>query len=93
MEKVEGKEKREVENEFESALTKYEELKAFDNALENLLKPHEIKVTSKSKWVEEKVEEITQDGYKPERDYGVRVNIEPLKQAGLMPKTADRVKG
>jgi len=91
--KVEGKEKREVENELESALTKYEELKTFDEAFENLLKPHELKVTSKSKWVEEKVEEITQDGYKPERDYGVRVNIEPLKQAGVMAKTADRVKG
>jgi len=91
--KVDGKEKREVENEFESAMAKYEELKAFDNALKNLLKPHEIKVTSKSKWVGEKVEEITQDEYKPERDHGVRVNIEPLKQAGIMPKTADRVKG
>jgi hypothetical protein len=41
----------------------------------------------------EKVAEITEQGYRPERDYGVRVNIEPLKQAGLMPKTADRVKG
>ncbi len=91
--KVAVKTKIEVENELESALTKYEEPKAFDEALEYLLKPHEIKVTSKSKWVKEKVKEITQDGYKPERDYGVRVNIEPLKQAGIMPKTADRVRG
>jgi hypothetical protein len=91
--KVEGKEKREVETEFEFALTKYEELKTFDEAFENLLKPYEVKVTSKSNWVKEKVEEITENGYKPERDYGVRVNIEPLKQAGVMAKTADRVKG
>lgn len=91
--KVEGKEKREVENELESALTKYEELKTFDEAFENLLKPHELKVTSKSNWVKEKVKEITENGYKPERDYGVRVNIEPLKQAEVMVKTADRVKG
>jgi len=92
--KVEGREKREVETELESALTKYEELKALDEAFEKLLKPqHEIRVTSKSEWVKEKVKEITQDGYKPERDYGVRVNIEPLKQAGVMAKTADRVKG
>lgn len=91
--KVEGREKSEVENELESALTKYEELKTFDEALEKLLKPHEIRVTSKSNWVKEKVKEITENGYKPERDYGVRVNIEPLKQAGVMPKTADRVKG
>jgi len=92
--KVEGREKREVETELESALTKYEELKALDEAFEKLLKPqHEIRVTSKSEWVKEKVKEITQDGYKPERDYGVRVNIEPLKWAGVMAKTADRVKG
>lgn len=92
--KVEGREKREVETELESALTKYEELKALDEAFEKLLKPqHGIAVTSKSEWVKEKVKEITQDGYKPERDYGVRVNIEPLKQAGVMAKTADRVKG
>ena len=92
--KVEGREKREVETELESALTKYEELKALDEAFEKLLKPrHEIRVTSKSEWVKEKVKEITQDGYKPERDYGVRVNIEPLKQAGVTAKTADRVKG
>ena len=92
--KVEGREKREVETELESALTKYEELKALDEAFEKLLKPqHEIRVTSKSEWVKEKVKEITQDGYKPERDYGVRVNIEPLKWAGVTAKTADRVKG
>ena len=92
--KVEGREKREVETELESALTKYEELKALDEAFEKLLKPqHEIRVTSKSEWVKEKVKEITQDGYKPKRDYGVRVNIEPLKQAGVTEKTADRVKG
>lgn len=91
--KVEGREKRQVESEFESALTKYEDLKAFDAAFTNILKPHKLMVTSKSNWVMDKVGEITQDGYTPERDYGVRVNIEPLKQAGLMPKTADRVKG
>lgn len=91
--KVEGREKRQVESEFESALTKYEELKAFDDAFTNILKQHKLDVTSKSNWVMEKVAEITEQGYRPERDYGVRVNIEPLKQAGLMPKTADRVKG
>jgi len=92
--KVEGREKREVETELESALTKYEELKALDEAFEKLLKPqHGIAVTSKSEWVKVKVKEITQDGYKPERDYGIRVNIEPLKWAGVMAKTADRVKG
>jgi copper chaperone CopZ len=91
--KVEGREKRQVESEFESVLTKYEELKAFDAAFAKILKPHKIDVTSKSNWVMAKVGEITQEGYMPERDYGVRVNIEPLKQAGLMPKTADKVKG
>jgi len=91
--KVDGKDKREVEIELESALTKYEELKAIDEAFEKLLKPqHEITVTSKSGWVKEKVKEITENGYKPERDYGVRVNIEPLKHAGVTAKTADRVK-
>jgi len=32
-------------------------------------------------------------GYQPKKEYGVRVNIEPLKQAGLLPKAADRVRG
>jgi len=91
--KVEGREKRNVETELESALNKYEELRTLDETFEKLLKPHELKVTSKSDWVKEKVKEITEIGYKPERDYGVRVNIEPLIQAGIMPKTADRVKG
>jgi hypothetical protein len=43
--------------------------------------------------VKEKVNEIVANGYNPNLDYGVRVNIEPLKQKGILPRGAERVRG
>lgn len=91
--KAKGREKSKLERRLDEANKIYEELKLFDEALENLLKPHNLKVSSRSEWVKEKVNEIISNGYKPNRDYGVRVNIEPLKQAKVVAKAADRVKG
>ena len=91
--KAEGREKSKLEKRLDEANKIYEELKLFDEALESLLKPHSLKVSSRSEWVKEKVNEIVANGYKPNRDYGVRVNIEPLKQAKVVAKAAERVKG
>lgn len=93
VQKAKGREKSKLERRLDEANKIYEELKLFDEALENLLKPHNLKVSSRSEWVKEKVNEIISNGYKPNRDYGVRVNIEPLKQAKVVAKAADRVKG
>ena len=93
VQKVEGREKSKFEKRLDEAIKIYEELKLLDEALESLLKPHSLKVSSRSEWVKEKVNEIVSNGYKPNRDYGVRVNIEPLKQAKVVAKAAERVKG
>jgi len=42
--------------------------------------------------VKAKVNEIAASGYRPNRDNGVRVNIEPLKQAGIFLPDGGRVK-
>lgn len=75
------------------AQERYNELRRLSEQIQRLLQPHELKVQSRSAWVVEKVNEIVANGYRPNRDYGVRVNIEPLKQAGILPKDAERVKG
>ncbi len=93
VQKAEGREKSKLEKRLDEVIKIYEELKLFDEALESLLKPHSLKVSSRSEWVKEKVNEIVANGYKPNRDYGVRVNIEPLKQAKVVAKAAERVKG
>jgi len=93
VQKAEGREKSKLEKRLDEVIKVYEELKLFDEALELLLKPHSLKVSSRSEWVKEKVNEIASNGYKSNRDYGVRVNIEPLKQAKVVAKAAERVKG
>ena len=47
-------------------------------------------------WVKQKIAEVTGGpaygrGWLPVLDYGVRVNIEPLKLAGVLPRAADRI--
>lgn len=84
---------REAERLSRQAEGRLSELKALHERIQGLLQPHALQVTSRSEWVKEKVNEIVRYGYRPERDYGVRVNIEPLKQAGILPQAAERVKG
>jgi len=49
-------------------------------------------------WVRQKIAEVTGGpayggrGWMPVIDYGVRVNIEPLKAARVLPKSADRIR-
>jgi hypothetical protein len=82
-----------AERNLEAARARYEALRSLADRLDGLLRPHTLQVQSRSEWVKEKVQEIVAQGYRPVRDYGVRVNVEPLKQAGILPRDAQRVKG
>ncbi|MEW6275261.1 MAG: hypothetical protein AB1556_09145 [Bacillota bacterium] len=87
--------RRRREEEYQAALDRKEELFGFAGAISRLLSPPPapLPVDSRSTWVKEKVNEIVQNGYRPNRDYGVRVNIEPLKQVNILAREAARVKG
>jgi len=84
---------RDAERELNEARARKEALRRLADAIDALLRPHGLEVQSRSEWVKEKVNEIVSQGYHPNRDYGVRVNIEPLKQAGILHPDAGRVKG
>ncbi len=92
-----SREAREVERAYQQALDRYRELEALSEKIQRLLQPlpepQALPVQSRSQWVKEKVHEIVRGGYRPNRDYGVRVNIEPLKQAGILPTDAAKVRG
>jgi len=84
---------REAERGWQQAQERFQELRELDERIQSLLAPGQLSVQSRSTWVREKVNEIIARGYRPNRDYGVRVNIEPLKQAGVLSQAAQRVKG
>jgi len=83
-----------LQKECEEALDEYKELQAFDQKLAEVSNPREkpTPLDEDSSWVEKKISEVRDNGWNPVLDYGVRVNIEPLKEAGLLPRAADRVK-
>jgi hypothetical protein len=81
------------EERLNQARSKLEGLKNLAQRIDELLRPHTLQVESRSEWVKEKVNEIVADGYNPNRDYGVRVGIEPLKRKGILAKGAERVRG
>jgi hypothetical protein len=81
------------EERLNQARSKLEGLKNLAQRIDELLQPHTLQVESRSEWVKEKVKEIVANGYNPNLDYGVRVNIEPLKQKGILPRGAERVRG
>ena len=84
---------RDSERSLDEARAKEEALRKLADAIDALLHPHSLDVQSRSEWVKQKVNEIVSQGYRPNRDYGVRVNIEPLKQKGILHPDAKRVKG
>jgi len=81
-----------VDREYQQAAARQQELADLADRLKRLLQAHRLEVQSRSRWVVEKVNEIVAQGYRPCRDYGVRVNLEPLKQAGILPVEAAWVK-
>lgn len=87
------RELREAERAWRQAEGRAGELRSLSERIQRLFQPQRLSLQSRSAWVVEKVNEIVAQGYHPNRDYGVRVNIEPLKQAGVLTADAARVKG
>jgi len=85
---------RRLSEELDSALSTLEELQNFQKALEEIHNPRKekTKLPKNARWVDQKIAEVRDNGYNPVIDYGVRVNIEPLKEAGLLHKAARRVR-
>lgn len=85
---------RRLQEEYEEAMDEYSELQAFDQKLAEVSSPREMpsELADGARWLERKLAEVRDNGWSPILDYGVRVNIEPLKEARLLHKAADRVK-
>ena len=85
---------RQFQSEYEEALDEYQELSEFDKKLEEVSKSRvsPTELDEDASWVERKIAEVRDNGYNPVIDYGVLVNITPLKEAGLLHPAADRVK-
>ena len=79
---------------YEKILNQIDEIENFEKALYILHNPRKDKTKLKkdAKWVERAIAEVRDDGWNPIIDYGVRVNIEPLKELKLLHPAADRVK-
>jgi hypothetical protein len=88
------KKERQFQEEYEEALDEYNELQAFDKKLAEVSNPRDkpTQLDENASWVERKIAEVRDNGWNPVLDYGVRVNIEPLKEAGLLHRAAERVK-
>jgi hypothetical protein len=85
---------RRLTKEYEAAVARVEELERFDRALTTVHnpRPDPYPLPANPRWVHRAIAEVRDNGWTPILDHGVRVNIEPLKEAGLLPKEADRVK-
>ena len=85
---------KELSKQLETTLSVLEELQGFQEALETVHNPptDKTKLPRNPTWLQQKTSEVRDNGYGPVIDYGVRVNIEPLKEAGLLHKAAQRVK-
>ena len=85
---------RQLREEYEKSLDELNELQAFDEKLAEVSNPRDkpTQLDEDASWVEKKIAEVRDNGWNPVLDYGVRVNIEPLKEAGLLHRAAERVK-
>jgi SAM-dependent methyltransferase len=83
-----------LSKDYEDALVRIEELEKFDQGLERVSSPRsptDLKNLS-TKWVERAISEVRNDGWTPNPDYGVLVNITPLREVQLLHPAASRVK-
>lgn len=85
---------RRLQEEYEKSLDELNELQAFDNKLAEVSNPRDklTELSEDASWVDRKISEVKDNGWNPVLDYGVRVNIEPLKEAELLHRAAYRVK-
>jgi hypothetical protein len=79
---------------YGESLDKINEIESMEKALNILHNPREDKTKLKpnAKWIEKAIAEVRDNGWNPIIDYGVRVNIEPLKELKILHPAADRVK-
>jgi hypothetical protein len=84
----------ELSKAYEESLNKINEIENMEKALNLLHNPRKDKTKLKpsAKWVEKAIAEVRDNGWNPIIDYGVRVNIEPLKELKILHPAADRVK-
>jgi len=84
---------------FQTADRQYRELIEFRRRIQDLdtgARPITPAPGPDAPWLKQKIAEVTGGpaygrGWLPVLDYGVRVNIEPLKVAGILPRAADRI--
>lgn len=83
-----------VTRRYEQIVNRIDELQEFDIALRKLHNPQEHKTVIKndSSWFDRAVAEVRDNGWRPVIHYGVRVNIEPMKQLKILHSSADRIK-
>ena len=97
-----GARRREIDNaqrSFQAADRQYRELIEFRRRIQDLdtgARPVTPAPGPDAPWLKQKIAEVTGGpaygrGWLPVLDYGVRVNIEPLKVAGILPRAADRI--
>ena len=91
---LDSKRESHLQAEYIEALAEFSELQAFEQRLAEVSNPRNelTKLGKNPSWVEQKIAEVRDNGWNPIIDYGVRVNIEPLKEAKLLHSAADRVK-
>jgi hypothetical protein len=79
---------------YEDVFSQVHELERFNEALNTLHNPRKDRepLPSNARWVDKAIAEVRDSGWRPNIDYGVRVNIEPLKELRLLHPAADRVK-
>ncbi len=84
---------------FKAADRQYRELIEFRRRIQDIdtgARPVTPAPGPDAPWLKQKIAEVTGGtaygrGWLPVLDYGVRVNIEPLKVAGILPRAADRI--
>jgi len=97
-----GARRREIDDaqsSFKAADRQYRELIEFRRRIQDLdtgARPVTPAPGPDAVWLKQKIAEVTGGlaygrGWLPVLDYGVRVNIEPLKVAGILPRAADRI--
>ena len=84
----------ELSKAYGESLDKIDEIENMEKALNILHNPRKDKTKLKpdAKWIEKAIAEVRDNGWNPIIDYGVRVNIEPLKELKILHPAADRVK-
>jgi hypothetical protein len=84
----------ELSKAYEEVLAKIDEIESMEKNLNILRNPREDKTKLKpdAKWFDKAIAGVRDNGWNPIIDYGVRVNIEPLKELKLLHPAANRVK-